>query len=166
MAPPVDLIDEPFTADERTMLEGWLEAHHTEFLEKCAGLTPEQLAIRSVPPSPLSLLGLIRHLTDVERTWLRRRVVGEQIDPVYPVQNSCFTDADPATAEADYATLLAEWEQCRRVVRDIDLEQTFVHQQHGPMSLRWVYVHLIREYAGHCGHADLIRERIDGVTFG
>ncbi|HVX45469.1 MAG TPA: DinB family protein [Mycobacteriales bacterium] len=165
IAPPVELVDEPFTADERTTLEGWLEAHHSQFLDKCAGLTPQQLAQRSVPPSPLSLLGLIRHLTDVERTWIRRRLAGEPIDPAYPGKDSCFTEARPETAESDYAALLAEWEECHRAVRDIDLEQTFLHQKYGPMSLRWLYGHLIREYAGHCGHADLLRERIDGATF-
>lgn len=167
-APTVEEIDEPFVAEERVMLEGWLDRHRTELLHKCAGLTAEQLATRSVPPSPLSLLGLIRHLTDVERTWFRQRFAGEAVESVYTRNEDrdlCFTAVNPANAEREYDALVAEWDSCREAVSSASLVETFAHPRYGDMSLRWIYVHLIREYAGHCGHADLLRERIDGVTF-
>jgi hypothetical protein len=92
-APVVDRIPPPWTGDEWTALVGWLEHHRSTLLAKCEGLTAEQLRLRSVPPSTLSLLGLVRHMADVERTWFRRRVAGEELGFLY------WTDADP---DADF----------------------------------------------------------------
>ena len=131
-------------------------------LHKCAGLTAEQLAQWAVPPSNLSLLGLIRHMTDVERGWFRRRVAGEELP--YQYDNDVdFEQADAGGAEADYAALVAEQEACRKAVSDIPLDQTF-QGRNGEVSVRWVYIHMIEEYARHTGHADFLRERIDGIT--
>jgi uncharacterized damage-inducible protein DinB len=166
-APDVVRVDEPLTGPERAMLDGWLDWHRATFLQKCAGLTGEQLAIRSAPPSSLSLLGLIRHHTDVERSWIRRRVSGEAAPVLYErngSRDSAFDDLDPARAEAEYAALVAEQDICRQAAVGRDLEVSFTHERHGEMSLRWVLIHLIEEYARHNGHADLLRERIDGAT--
>jgi uncharacterized damage-inducible protein DinB len=166
-APSVVRIDEPFTGPERAMLDGWLDFQRTTLLHKCAGLTGEQLATKSTPPSSLSLLGLIRHHIDVERSWIRRRFLGEDIDSAYHRDGSwdhCFDDVDQALAEPEYAALVAEQEACRRALEGADLDATFTHATYGEMSLRWTLIHLIEEYARHNGHADLLRERIDGTT--
>ncbi|MEV4418130.1 DinB family protein [Catellatospora sp. NPDC049609] len=167
-APQTDRRSEPFVADERTMLEGWLDWHRGTLLHKCAGLTAEQLAQASAPPSGLTLLGLVRHLADVERTWFRRRVRGEQIPALYAHPDGrpgAAFEVDPAGAQAAFATLTAEWDACRAAVAGASLDEEFVHERTGDtMSLRWVYVHMIEEYARHNGHADLIRERIDGAA--
>jgi Protein of unknown function (DUF664) len=165
--PPVARIHEPVTADERDTLDGLLEWHRATFVWKCAGLTGEQLALRPVPASSLSLLGLIRHLTDTERAWFRRRVGGQALPDVYGRPDrpeAAFEEADPGPAEADLARLTAEWELCRQAAAGVPLEATFEHESGGTLSVRWVYGHMIAEYARHLGHADLIRESIDGVT--
>jgi hypothetical protein len=165
--PPVARIHEPVTADERATLDGLLEWHRSTFVWKCAGLTGEQLALRPVPPSNLSLLGLIRHLTDAERAWFRRRVGGLPLPEAYARPDrpeAAFEDADPVSAEADLARLTEEWELCRQAVAGVPLDTTFEHESWGTLSVRWVYGHMVAEYARHLGHADLIRESIDGVT--
>lgn len=149
------------------MLEAWLDRHRATFLRKCAGLTAEQLAAASTPPSNLSLLGLIRHLADVERVWFRIRLAGQDIKPRYaepPNWDAAFDHVDPRRAEAEYADLVAEMAEARAAGGTRDLDDTFVHAQWGEMSVRWLYIHMIEEYAQHNGHADLIRERIDGRT--
>ncbi len=148
------------------MLATFLDGQRDYLLQKCAGLTGEQLARRSVSPSNLSLLGLIRHLSQVERAWFRRRVRGTDLPMLYSRpdnDDADFTELDPERAEAQYATLLRERDLAREAVADIALDDTFVHTRRGEMSLRWVYHHMICEYAQHDGHADLIREAIDGV---
>ena len=161
--PPV--VHEHVVADEALMLHSWLRMHRANFLMRCAGLTGEQLAERAVPPSPLSLLGLIRHLTDVERIWFRRRLGGQDVSAAYPGEDSCFAQAEAGRAEDDYRLLLAEWDQVEQVLSRVDPDDVFVHERIGTMSVRWLYAHLNSEYAGHIGHADLLRERVDGVTF-
>lgn len=160
-------VDEPFVADERAMLEGFLDFGRRTLLVKCAGLTGEQLASRALPPSSLSLLGLVRHVTDVERTWLRRRFGREDVGALYARPDrpdAAFDDADADAAEHDIARLVAEWEAARRAVQELPLEHVFVSERWGPMQLRWAYCHLTSEYNRHNGHADLLRERIDGST--
>ena len=165
-APDIKPVDEPFISDERTMLAAFLDAHRDYLLEKCAGLTGEQLARRPVSPSNLSLLGLVRHMSEVERSWFRRRFLGSDLPMLYvreDNEDADFTDLDPEQAEADYATLLRERDLAREAVAKASLDDTFVHTRWGEMSLRWTYHHLICEYAQHNGHADLLREAIDGV---
>ena len=166
-APDVTRIDEPFTGPERGILDGFLDWYRSTLLWKCAGLTGAQLAQRPVPASSLSLLGLIRHLTDTERAWFRRRVAGQALPEEYgrPERpDAAFDEAAAATAEADMTALQTEQDRCRRAVAGIPLDATFEHELWGPLSVRWVHTHMIAEYARHLGHADLLRESIDGVT--
>jgi hypothetical protein len=147
------------------MLRGLLDWHRATLLWKCSGLTADELAIRSAPPSTLSLLGVIRHLADAERAWFRRYFRGEQIPEVYArpdAPNAAFDETEASEAEADVGRLMAEWNASRAAVTETSLEDRFVHEQFGEMSLRWVYDHMIAEYARHIGHADLLRQRIDG----
>ncbi|MEE6260916.1 DinB family protein [Plantactinospora sonchi] len=170
-APTITRVNEPYVGDERTMLDGWLDFHRQTLLLKCAGLTAEQLKTASVEPSNLTLLGLVRHMANVERWWFRIRFAGEQVEGLYCTDSNPDGDLDDvagADAEADFAVFEAEVEACRRTASGRDLDETFLRQRRDgssdEMSLRWVYVHMIEEYARHNGHADLIRERIDGVT--
>ncbi len=150
------------------MLQGWLDWHRDTLLYKCAGLTAEQLKQASAEPSNLTLLGLVRHMANVERAWFRRRVAGEEIDNVYGGPDNVdgdFNDVAGADAEADFATFRAEVVACDAVVAGRALDETFMYpRSQREISVRWVYTHMIEEYARHNGHADLIRERIDGVT--
>jgi uncharacterized damage-inducible protein DinB len=166
-APAAIRVDEPYTADERATLEGFLDWYRATLLAKCQGLTPEQLAEQSVPPSILSLIGMVRHMIEVERSWFRRGFDGQEVPRPYTTeedQDADFERASPATAEADYNAFTAELELARAAAAGHELDETFVSRRGHDISLRWVYVHMIEEYARHCGHADLIRERIDGAT--
>ena len=149
------------------MLRGLLDWHRSTLLLKCAGLSGEQLAQASIAQSNLSLLGLIRHLAKVERIWFRRRFRAEQIDNLYSTPDrpdADFTDGDPARAEVDYARLLTEQEMARQAVAGASLDVTFAGSDGEEMSLRLVFNHMIAEYARHNGHADLLRQCVDGVT--
>jgi len=166
-APAVVRLDEPFTGDERAMLAGFLDRNRSTVLHKCTGLTGTQLAERAAPPSTLSLLGLVRHLTDVERTWFRRRFAGQDVPAVYWREDSpdaAFEEVDPDRAERDIAALIEEWEAARLAVAGLPLDHIFVSERWGEMSLRWAYCHMAGEYSRHNGHADLLRQRIDGAT--
>jgi uncharacterized damage-inducible protein DinB len=161
-APHVDRPGGPLAAPERTLLQAVLDWHRATLLHKCAGLTGEQLALRAVEPSELSLLGLIRHMTKVERTWFRQRFADEPVTRLYP-DGSDFAAIEPARAAADYERLTEEWKRTNEVAACASLDDTFTHEGE-PMSLRMIYLHMIEEYARHIGHADLLRERIDGQT--
>ena len=170
-APEVPRTDPPLVAGERESLDGWLDYHRSTLLVKCQGLTGEQLARRAVPPSTLSLLGLVRHLAEVERSWFRRRSAGETgLGCLYSSEehpDGEFGLAAADGAEADFATFARECELARAAAAGRSLDETFVHERDGAtIDLRWVYVHMIEEYARHNGHADLLREQIDGVTGG
>lgn len=165
-APSVTRVDEPLVASERPVLEGFLDWYRATLLYKCAGLSAEQLARQAVPPSNLSLLGLIRHMAEVERAWFRLRFAGQQVDRLYVTEENPDADIEcgtPATAESDYAIFVSELDAARTAAAGHDLDETFIGSRGKPISLRWVYVHMIEEYARHCGHADLIRESIDGA---
>ena len=151
------------------MLDSWLEFHRATLLMKCEGLTEEQLKTRSVPPSSLSLLGLVRHMTEVERGWFRRVLVGEDVKPLYysdDNEDGDFDDVDNADLDGDLARFREEVDHCRRVAAEHpDLDTIAKRARRGrQVSLRWIYVHMIEEYARHNGHADFLRERIDGAT--
>ncbi|WP_069173799.1 DinB family protein [Streptomyces griseus] len=165
-APEVTRILGPLAAGERETLTAFLAFYRTTLLAKCAGLTGEQLAERTVQPSGLTLLGLIRHMAKVERTWFRERFAGLSMPPMYDRdkgKDADFEDLAPADAAADYARLVEEMRLADEAVADASLDDTFTHQ--GTVhSLRLVHVHMIAEYARHIGHADLLRERLDGVT--
>ncbi len=170
-APVVDRPAGPNIAPERVAMETLLDHHRATLLWKCGGLTGEQLAARTVPTSSMSLLGLVRHLSDVERSWFRRRIAGEAIEPLYwsdASPDGDFDDLDPAGAEADFAIYAAEVEVARTVLAACDYDDTFV-ARHGDgteetIDIRTLVLHMIEEYARHNGHADLLREAIDGTT--
>jgi uncharacterized damage-inducible protein DinB len=150
------------------MLQGWLDWHRQTLLSKCAGLTAEQLKLASATPSNLTLLGLVRHMTEVERSWFRTRAAGEaDAGDVYCTPDNLdgdFDDVAGADAEANLNAYAAELPVCDKAVAGLPLEHEFSTSRRPGISLRWVYLHMIEEYARHNGHADLIRERIDGVT--
>jgi hypothetical protein len=170
-APPAERIDPPLVADERTMLDAWLDYHRATLLWKCAGLSEAQLKLRSAEPSTLSLLGLVRHMTEVERSWFRRRIAGEPPTAAPPLYYSDarpdgdFDDVDNADPAAMFAAFNAEVERCRAIAVGVTLDSVVPNRSndgHGDFSVRWIYVHMIEEYARHNGHADVIRELIDG----
>jgi uncharacterized damage-inducible protein DinB len=171
--PPPERVDPPYRDGERAALEAWLELHRRTLWHKCAGLSAGQLGERSVPPSLLSLRGLVRHMTDVELGWLRRVFAGEDAEDRYETPEdpdrafTGFASADPAEVAAEWAGYQAELDRCRAVAAahgldDLSARATRLSGEH--MTLRWVLLHLIEEYARHNGHADLLRERIDGAT--
>ncbi|MFC0597360.1 DinB family protein [Streptomyces palmae] len=159
-------VDPPLCTDERTMLESWLDYHRSTLADKCRGLDDKQLREASVPPSSLSLLGLVRHMADVERHWFRRVLAGEQAPPLFysdedPDGEFHLTEAD--TGQQGFDAWQAEITAAREAAAGRSLDDTGLSREK-KISLRWIYVHMIEEYARHNGHADLIRERIDGAT--
>jgi uncharacterized damage-inducible protein DinB len=166
VAPTPAPVDGPTTGDDRLMLEGYLAWQRYTLLNICAGLTGEQLASRPMPPSTLSLLGLVRHLAKVERIWFRQRAAGEDIGPMYDLSLAKDTDFDDGIAEeaeSDFTRLQAEWAVADVVAADLPFDHT-LDVRGETWSLRMLYVHLIGEYSRHNGHADLLRQGIDGVT--
>jgi uncharacterized damage-inducible protein DinB len=167
-APQVPRQNTPYVAGERQMLEAWLDFHRQTLLRKCSGLTAAQLRQRAAPPSSLSLLGLVRHMAEVERGWFRRRIAGEDVAFLFSSETDPdgeFDHVDAADAARDLETYQREIELARAAVAGRDLDETFFHtRRNAQMSVRWVYVHMVEEYARHNGHADLLRERIDGAT--
>ena len=158
--------DPPTVADERTLLTGFLDYHRDTLAWKCSGLSDEQLKQRSVEPSSLSLLGLLRHLTEVERGWFVETIAGEEAAPMYYTeenQDGDFDDLDTHSPTEVYEAWQAACARSREITaaRELDFEGSRPHRNY---SLRWVLIHMIEEYARHNGHADLLRERIDGAT--
>lgn len=165
-APSAGPVDGPLTGDDRPMLEGYLAWQRATLLNICAGLTGEQLATRPLASSNLSLLGLVRHMAKVERFWFRLRAAGEAIAPMYDPalgKSYDFDALDLAEAEAAVARLQDECRAGDKAVADMDLDAVFDFRGQ-PFSLRMTYLHMIGEYARHNGHADMLRESIDGVT--
>ncbi|MGH8960849.1 MAG: DinB family protein [Jatrophihabitantaceae bacterium] len=163
---PPALADGPLIGDDRPILQGFLAWERSTLLHICAGLTADQLATRAIEPSNLSLLGLVRHLAKVERVWFRLRAAGQDIGPLYDPalgKDHDYDDLDPALAERDFARYQEECRLADEAVADLAFDHTFTAREE-TFSLRFVYVHMIAEYSRHNGHADLLRERIDGVT--
>ena len=159
------------TAGEREMLTGWLDYHRATLAWKCEGLTDDQLRERAVPPSGLCLLGLVRHLTECERGWFRNVLLGEELPEVYSTpedRDADFNDVDTAEVASVFAAFERECDAARRAVAavpDLDALGKKPDSRTGErFSLRWILTHMIEEYARHNGHADLLRERIDGTT--
>ena len=154
------------TGPDRPLLEEMLAHQRSTFLNICAGLTAEQLASRPIPSTNLTLLGLVRHMAKVERVWFRKRLAQQDIEHLHNFEARDDTDfnvIDPADAERAAAELLEEQRQADAVAKSLDFDVSF--DSHGEdMSLRMLYIHMIQEYARHNGHADLLREAIDGVT--
>ena len=163
----------PPLADERVTLTAFLEYQRETLAIKCAGLTTAQLRERAVPPSALSLLGLVRHMAEVEQSWFRLVMSGQRIPYHWPQgsgEDAGFnggsaefdvTDADPEEA---FGVWRAECARSRDFVAAAESLDVTGHYIDDTFSLRYVLTHMIEEYARHNGHADLLRERIDGVT--
>lgn len=173
----------PLNSDERTTLESWLDFHRATLAHKCAGLTEEQARTASAQPSGLTLIGLVQHMAEVERTWFRRILTGERVPAVAgadrtPLGSQDLKDGRDVGFDVDEAVSLAEvlavWqaeiEQAKANCAPLSLDATgtfppvFAEVAEAPVSLRWIFVHMIEEYARHNGHADLLRERVDGTT--
>jgi len=151
---------------EQEMLRDWLDWHRATLLRKCAGLDATALARRAVPPSNLSLLGLVRHMADTERGWVRQTFRGQQIPDLYyrpDAKDADFEEAGPATAEEDFERYRAECLAVDAALDGAKLDDTFTFAEQ-TMSVRWMWQHLVEEYARHNGHADLLRQVIDGAT--
>lgn len=155
------------TRGELDTLVGYLEAYRTTLELKCQGLTPEQLGTKSVPPSNMSLLGLVRHMARVEQSWFRRVIEGHMELPRLFQEDGLDAgfdwpgQADDAVVNDAWALWREEVEHAREVLASTTLD-TLVDVHGEPSEVRDLIVHMIEEYARHCGHADLIRECIDG----
>ena len=160
-------VGEPPDGDERGIVLGWLYFHRDALRSKCADLDPDQLVTRSAPPSPLSLLGLVRHLTEMERVY-GAWALGPR-EPLQWVWGDYTDDGPEWDIDADasmVAVSLAAWEREKtasdeRISAHASLDSVGAGNRR---SVRWNVQKLISEYARHNGHADLLRERIDGQT--
>ena len=160
-------IDPPLEADERTTLTAFLDFNRETLALKCDGLTDDQLRERAVPPSGLSLLGIVRHMAEVERNWFRPVLGGEEMRTIYAPDmdwEAAFRDVATGDVGEAFSTWRAECDHARALVAAAPTLETRGFRSRGWFSLRWVLNHMIEEYARHNGHADLLRERLDGVT--
>jgi uncharacterized damage-inducible protein DinB len=153
---------------EKAVLAAYLDRYRMTFEMKCDGLDSEQMARRSVPPSTMSLLGLVRHLAGVEHAWFRRFIDGHQELPrLYRSDEDRDLDFNGAVADDDvvaeaWGTWRGEVAHAREVYAGLDDPGALVGPEDNQAEVRDIVVHMIEEYARHCGHADLLRERIDG----
>ena len=154
-----------FLLGEREMLEAWLEFHRTTLLLKCEGLDDETRKARPVQTSKLSLHGLVRHMAEVERNWFSRTLLRQpELSPIWydpAVDDSELVPLDDADWDADLAAWQEEIARSRTAAARFGLDDTGLRRGR-EFSLRWIYVHMIEEYARHNGHADLLREIADG----
>ena len=149
------------------MLGAWLDYHRATLLWKCAGLSNGQLRERSVPPSTMSLLGLVRHMADVERRWFDRVLLGAETPAKY-WRDGTWTElrrrrlGRPRADIQDFVDACAASRRSVAAVESLDSVAVKAYPDR-PVTLRWILVHMVEEYARHNGHADLLRERIDGA---
>jgi hypothetical protein len=157
----------PRAADEPTMLKAYLEHYRETFELKCSGVPSDQMSTRSSPPSTMSLHGLARHLAGVERWWFAINFAGSDLPMLY------YSDDDPdqdfQSLDGDPEEALRVWRgECKRSREIVEgaagLDQLGVVERSGSYTLRWLMLRMIAEYAQHCGHADLLREGIDGAV--
>jgi Protein of unknown function (DUF664) len=157
----------PRHADEFTMLKAYLDYYRETFELKCAGVQPDRLSDRSTPPSTMSLHGLARHLACVERWWFAINFAGADLPMLYysdddPNQDFDSLAGDPLAALQSWRS---ECDRSREIVEQAaDLDQPGAVERNGSYSLRWLMLRMIAEYAQHAGHADLLREGIDGAV--
>ncbi|PYC87738.1 Mini-circle protein [Streptomyces tateyamensis] len=158
----------PHFGTEREMLRAFLEFHRATLAIKCRGLTDDQLRERSMPPSTLTLLGLVRHMAEVERAWFRRTFEDPEVPMVWSdqVDFQAAYDASGSTRSEAFAAWEAEVAHSRRVEAAAESLDTAGYQPRWEeeVSLRMVLLHVLLDYARHNGHADFLREGIDGVT--
>jgi uncharacterized damage-inducible protein DinB len=163
----IERVEPPLHTDERCTLTAFLDFHRATLALKCQGLADDQLRERAVPPSDLSLLGIVRHMAEVERNWFRPVLGGEPLSLIFATDmdwDAAFREVGAASVTEAFHAWHAECDHARALVAaapslDVDGERRGVR-----FSLRWVLTHMIEEYARHNGHADLIRERLDGST--
>ncbi|MBR7827904.1 DinB family protein [Actinospica sp. MGRD01-02] len=163
---PLEYVDAPSVAPEREALAGWLDAQRAELLAKLDGLTDEQ-ADRRVVPSLNTLHGLVRHLTKVEFVWFETVIAGSDAPAPFGFpdrKDGDFLLDDGESVEADAARFIAACERSREIFSSVGLDEVRTHRRIGEVDVRWIMVHLIREYAQHNGHADILRELVDGTT--
>lgn len=175
-APPVSLsqrwaapgrVDPPRIAEEKVSLAAYLDFYRATVAAKCEGLSDEQLNARSADPSTMSLHGLVRHLAGVERWWFRINFAHEDVSMLFSTDEEPDLDFDGLADDpaSDLATWRRECEASRRIVAAAGLDDTAAPVVGNErFSMRWLLLRMISEYAQHCGHADLLRERIDGAT--
>jgi uncharacterized damage-inducible protein DinB len=159
----------PFEAGERETLTAFLDFQRATLARKCDGLSDAQLRERAVPPSRISLLGLVRHMAEVERNWFRPVLGGEPVSGLFAAGQdldweASWRDADTASVADSLALWRGECDHARALVAAAPSLDVTGFRGRAWFSLRWVLVHMIEEYARHNGHADLIRERLDGTT--
>ena len=165
-----DRVEPDLIAPERVALDQLLDWQRATLLGRCAGLTGDQLVRAACPPSNLTLLGLVRHMTDVERWWFRRHAAGEDLTDVYVTddwEEADFEDLHAARAGDELTAYRAEVDLARAAVATRGLDDVVPSLGHHPervRDIRWIYLHMIDEYGRHNGHADLLREAIDGTT--
>ncbi|MER5731752.1 DinB family protein [Streptomyces sp. NPDC002138] len=164
----MDRIGPPLTGNERETLRAFLDFHRATLALKCEGLSDDELRLRASPPSTLTLLGLVRHMAEVERHWFRRVLAGEDVAHVWSDKHDFQEayDASASTRAEAFAAWEAETAYSRRFEAEADsLDVTaYFDKWEADVSLRLVMLHLIHEYARHNGHADFLREAIDGTT--
>jgi uncharacterized damage-inducible protein DinB len=165
----VERVIPPLEAGERQMLSAWLDLQRATLEMKCDGLSDEQLREQAVPPSSLSLLGLVRHMAEVERNWFRPVLAGEEMGGLWAPgpeldPEAAFDEVATADVTASFAAWRAECDRARELTDTAASLEVTGLRGGARFSLRWVMVHMIEEYARHNGHADLLRERIDGAT--
>ena len=163
---PLERVAPPGIVPEREALSGWLDYHRADLLAKLEGLTDEQAA-RRVVPSLNTLHGLVRHLTKVEFIWFARVVSG--LDEPAPFgfpdrRDGDFLLDDGASLEDDVARFVAACERSREIFAGVELDERRTNHRTGEIDVRWVMIHMIEEYAQHNGHADILRELVDGTT--
>ncbi|WP_439679686.1 DinB family protein [Embleya sp. MST-111070] len=158
----------PVTGNEREMMRAFLEFHRATLAMKCEGLSDEELRRQSMPPSTLSLLGLVRHMAEVERTWFRRVINAEDIPLVWSDEGDFQVayDASASTRSEAFAAWEAEVAHSRRIEAEAESLDVIGHNARWDqdVSLRLVMLHLMHEYARHNGHADFLREGVDGTV--
>jgi hypothetical protein len=169
MLPAVARTDPPFTGDDDTMLPPWLDYQRTTLLWKCELLDGDALVRRCVPPSGVSVLGIVRHMTIVEWHWFERVFAGASTPQPIATDHDVdadWNDLDPVGAMADIERFQRQCEVSRQIVAGAEsMDQRAAKARRGDtMALRWIMVHMIEEYARHNGHADFLRELIDGAV--
>ena len=157
-------LDPPGAIPEKPMLLAYLDYHRQTLARKVDGLTGEQAIARSTV-SALTLSGIVRHMTEVERGWLNEDFAGQDLPPLYSRPgrpDADFDELDAARLDADLADWRDQIADSTAIVAAHELDETVEHERMGTISLRWILLHVLEEYARHNGHADVIREAIDG----
>jgi Protein of unknown function (DUF664) len=160
-----DRPEPPITGDERSMLAVWLDYQRSTMLWKCDSLDGAELVRAGIPPSPLTLLGLVRHMTYVEWHWFVHVFAGSPAPPPISLEgdpDADFNDLRASAAAADIDRFQLQCDVSRAIGQNAADLECVAASPDRPVSLRWIMIHMIEEYARHNGHADLLRELVDG----